>query len=104
MKREVDFGCTVVGNYIAIKINMKLDENQIDNLKERYKDWLLFIDNGKFGTKITGVLPHTSVAQFFKDTKRAKLVSTLLEISKEINAIDRDTHSQCWTKANLDEI
>lgn len=105
MKREIGFGCTVVGYYTAIKINIKLDANQIDSLKEKYKDWLLFIDNGKFGVKITGVLPHGSVSQFFKDTRRAKLVSKLLEINNEIAAIDGGFHyDQCWTKANLDEI
>jgi hypothetical protein len=113
MKREIGFGCTVIGNYTAIKINMKLDESQINSLKEKYKDWLSFIDNGKFGVKITGVLLHESVAQFFKDTRRAKLISNLLKISEEIKAIDGDTYMEfhegdnyveCWTKANLDEI
>jgi hypothetical protein len=113
MKREIGFGCTVIGNYTAIKLNIKLDESQIDSLKEKYKDWLLFINNGRFGRKITGVLPHESVAQFFKDTRRAKLISNLLKISEEIKAIDGDTYMEfhegdnyveCWTKANLDEI
>lgn len=105
MKREIGFGCTVIGNYTAVKINIKLDESQIDNLEERYKDWLVFTGNGKFGVKITGVLPHNAVTQFFKDTRRAKLVSKLLEINNEIVAIDGGFHyDQCWTKANLDEI
>lgn len=106
MNRDVKFGCSIVGNYAVVKLNIKLDYTQIDKLKRIYNT-LSFIDNGKFGCRIEGVLLLELKQRFFGyDLKRAKLISEVLRVNSELIALDHEWEPDgpCWTKANLDEI
>lgn len=107
MNKTMKFGCSAIGKYTVIKLNIKLDASQIDKLKEQYKDWLSFIDNGKFGCRIEGVLPANSVGQFMLyDIKRAKYITDAINATEKIRLLDGEwiPPVECWTKANLNEI
>lgn len=107
MNRNIGFGCRIIGNYATVKVNVKLDESLKLRLEKEYNTWLSFIDNGKFGYRIEGVLPFESVGKFFRyDLKRAMYLTEALKTSAKITALDKEwtPEETCWTKANLNEI
>jgi hypothetical protein len=110
MNRDIKFGCSVIGNYTTVKINAKIDDKNLNNLKEAYRDWLVFVDIGKYGTRIEGVLPASHADIFLGHdlriailkSKAERLNQEVLDISVRFNyPVETNT---CWTKANLDEI
>lgn len=108
MNKTMKFGYSDIGKYTVVKLNVKLDPSQIDVLKEIYKDWLSFEDNGFAGVRIEGVLPNDSMKLFVnRDLKRAKLVTEALKINAQLASLNwlfEATPVECWTKANLNEI
>lgn len=107
MNKTMKFGSSVIGKYTVIKLNIKLDASQINKLEEQYRDWLSFIDNGKFGYRIEGVLPANLIGRFLLyDIKRAKYITDAINATEKIKLLDNEwvPPVECWTKANLDEI
>jgi hypothetical protein len=110
MNRDIKFGCSVIGNYTTVKINAKIDDCNLNNLKETYRDWLVFVDNGRYGVRIEGVLPNSHATTFFGHdlriailrSKASRLWQEAIDVRVRFNyPVETNT---CWTKANLDEI
>jgi hypothetical protein len=104
MNRDIKFGCSALGKYATIKINAKIDDENLDILRNRYKDWLEFYYNGKQGIRIEGVLPVSHTDVFLgHDLKLAILKSKAERLNKDMLDV-QEAYGTCWTKANLDEI
>jgi hypothetical protein len=110
MNQDIKFGCSTLGKYTTVKINAKIDTENLNSLKETYSDWLEFVDNGRYGVRIEGVLPTSHKDIFLgHDLRIAILNSKASRLYQEVSDIrvrfnyPVETNT-CWTKANLDEI
>jgi hypothetical protein len=110
MNRDIKFGRSIIGNYTTVKINAKIDDWNLNNLKEAYREWLLFIDNGRYGVRIEGVLPNSHADKFFGcDLRIAILYSKATRLIKEATDVNvRFSYpvetNVCWTKEKIDDI
>lgn len=103
MNKDIKFGFSVIGRYTVIKVNCKLSDNQVDKLREIYKDWLTLTDHAR-GIRVEGVLPEGCVQDFYVELRKAILISKVSKLNAEIDALHTQgaKHTRTITVASID--
>ena len=79
MNKTIKHSYHTLGEYVAVKLNVKLSNAQFTQLINTYTNWLQFIPFGSDGkyTRIEGVLPKSSIDEFKYELRQALLQSKI---------------------------
>ena len=94
LDKTLGFGYHMFGNFFIVKINCKLTESQVNQLRFEYPQATIR-DNGKFGTRINYVLPVGELHKF-----QSKLANMLID-KKILDLIDKKSALTQYDDVNV---